>query len=214
MKNDHLLIFFLYITISPTISGQETKNHLTLSGNFSHFINCEDDDLGTRTGYFKYAISPGMEIIYSRVIFPQLCAETGISFQWGRFSSNTIDHGQHRFNSYELSVPLYLKKVFLFNNGNLQYFTSGVYLGKIIKVIGEFPDSQSWQITKPEYLPFFSNNTFFSDLYLDCGYVFTRDKKPDISFAPFIKYRFNPTWLNHHESRWIYGIKIDLTLKL
>jgi hypothetical protein len=215
MKRNLVLILILYISQNMTVLGQETKNYLTLSGNLAHFINYEEqDDFYPYPGYFKFAVSPGTEMIYSREISSKLMAETGIFFELGMFSSYSIDFGQMRFYSFEISTPFCFKRVFRFRNGNQHYVTSGVYLGKIIKVVGQYPDSQNWQKTDNKYLPYFSNDTFYSDLYLDWGYVFTRDKKQEISISPFLKYRFNSTWLNHHESKFNYGIKLNLTFKL
>lgn len=55
---------------------------------------------------------------------------------------------------------------------------------------------------------------YFTDYYLDAGFSRTIFKQNEISIAPFLKSRINTTWLNLHEKKFMYGIKLTYSIKI
>jgi len=214
MKHHLLLILIFIITINPTVSGKERMNFLTVSGSLANLIGIEENVSNSDyyPGYYKFPISIGMEIIFFKEIVANTLIGAGINYEKGRVSS--LNETQWRFNYSELCFPAYLKRTLHIKNKNLLYITSGLFLGKLMSVKGETPGSFGWYHANNKYIPWFSTDTFYSDLYFDWGYVLKRFDKYEISISPYIKYRLNPVWLNHYERRLSYGLKINLTLKL
>lgn len=203
------------ILFATTLWGQEEKkNNLTISGILARYISIEDQeyDWDRHEGYHR-GPSPGIEFIYMRSLGNGFELGTGINYQLGFVSSYINDH-QRRFKFNDLGVPVLLKKNFKINGHDHWYCTTGFYFGKSTNVKIERPTSPGFRpvpdITLTDY---YSENINYSDVYFDLGYHTSLQKPGVFSFAPFLKYRINSTWLNYHQNKFHFGIKINYSLK-
>lgn len=217
MKNNISVIFLLFIFLFSTnlLWGQEKKNSITVSGAIAHYIKIEDFNVTPFDGYYVFPLSPGAELIYSRQIFPKLDLCTGLSFQKVRVSSNVDISYDYilRFRYNELSIPLLLRRFFTLKNQNLWYISLGVYNGKQMNIISEYPERVGWKNWgEIKTIANYSNDHFFTDIYFDIGYSKSHSWG-DLSIAPFFKYRINPTWLNTYQNRINWGVKLIYSLK-
>ena len=99
---------------------------------------------------------------------------------------------------------------------NYRFFlTAGAILGDVVHVIAETPGKyEDWHVYDDfDSIEKNSNDTFFIDYYLDAGFSRRIFKGNEISIAPFLKNRINTTWLNLHEKRFMYGIKLTYLIK-
>lgn len=200
--------------LTTPLWGQEKKNSIQLAGIIAHYINIEKHQLdGPFQGYYESLVDPGLEILYFRSLFKTASIGTGFNYQKGRVASYLS--GLRRFDFYEISFPFVLKKDFVFNEKNSCFLTSGIYWGKTILRKAENPDSAgNWhEFYNLEYMENYSDDISFLDIYLDAGYSFSLSKLGEISLAPFAKYRANTTWLNYHQNKYHFGIKLNYSLK-
>ncbi len=117
-----------------------------------------------------------------------------------------------RFKFNDICFPLLLKKYFKIKDYDHLYFTTGIYFGKTTKINAEWPASSGW-ILYPNYkVENYSDDVRYSDVYVDFGYHTSLKKTFTFSFAPFLKYRLNPTWLNYHQNKIHFGIKLNYSL--
>jgi hypothetical protein len=208
-----MLLVFLVLT--TTLCGQEKKNTITVSGIAAHFINNEKYDLiGPEPGYYKSKVDPGVEIIFLRSLAKNIKIGTGFNFQNGRVASYMS--GLRRFDFYELSIPVILQKGFALNEKNRYFFTTGLYGGKTVIQKYASPTSSGTWVEYKEYshLENYSDDVYFIDIYFDAGYSRSFAKLGDISLAPFVKYRANTTWLNYHQKRPHWGVKLSYSFKI
>lgn len=208
-----ILILFL-ITILFSVHAQEREKKLLITGILTHYINYETGKLGPTSGYYRYSVMPGIEALYSKQIFKTVNISTGINYQAGRVSS--FRSAPRRFQFQELSIPLLFQKR-VFNNSEEFFFLSfGIYCGKTININiqteGKYNNWHNWNVDFP--VEGYSNDTFFTDFYFDSGYSKTLKNSDYISFAPFLKYRINTTWLNYHQRDIHFGIKLIYSFKL
>jgi hypothetical protein len=215
-KTYSFFILFTIIILSATkVWGQEKKNSFTISGVFAHYIKIEEQNFEPFTppdGYYNFPISPGLEINYSRVLTRGIELETGINFQKVHFSS-FVDYIR-RFRYNEISIPLTLKKTILFSNSNYLTFSSGVYFGTQNNIESDYPTSFAWdEWNDLTTIEGYSDDSFFTDFYFDTGYALQLIPNNYLVLSPFLKYRFNSTWLNHHQNRFHFGIKINYSFK-
>ncbi len=217
MKQIKKIIFLLLVTVigSNHLWGQAKKNTITVSGIAAHFINNEKYHLnGPEPGYYESKVDPGFEILLLRSLTKNTKIGTGFNFQKGRVASYMS--GLRRFNFYDMSVPAILQTGFTLNEMNRCFFTAGIYGGKtVLQKYASPNNSGTWRDSKDfEYLENYSDDVYFLDLYFDAGYSRSFSKLGDISLAPFVKYRTNSTWLNYHQDKVHYGIKLSYSFKL
>jgi hypothetical protein len=218
-----LLITVLFIIIATTLSfGQEKKNRIQFGGFISHHLKNEEMDFypfDPHDGYYNFPISPGIEITYERKIFPNYFIATGINFQKVHVSSYIrpieVEYTYvRRFRYNETSIPLLIKRAFKLKKRNSLYSTAGLYFGKQTKIVSETPVRVGWDNWYDlSIIQGYSNDTFFSDIYLDFGYHQSFSNRFNISLSPYIKYRINDTWLTKHVKRFQYGFKIYYSIK-
>jgi len=221
MKQIKIIICLLLIAVGGlnNLWGQEHKNGISIGGTLAHYIKIEDFHVDPFDGYYTFPMSPGLELIYLRQIFPKLEVSTGINFQRVHVASNVdldlSDTYQYkfRFNYNEISVPILLRKIFPLKAGTEWYITAGAYFGKQLNITTEIPLKSGWGKWKDiTTVAGVSNDQHFSDIYIDAGYSKSHTWG-DLSIAPFFKYRSNPTWLNTYQQKPNWGIKINFTLK-
>ncbi|KAF0239481.1 MAG: hypothetical protein FD181_69 [Prolixibacteraceae bacterium] len=206
-----LLAIILFAT---ALCGQEKKNSFRISGIAAHYIGIEDDELiGSYWGYYSFPVDRGFEFSYFRHLSKSIEIGTGFNYQSGRVAS--YRSSLKRFHFYEINIPFVLKKDFIFNEKSSCFLTSGIYLGKTYLQKAENPDSAgNWhEFPSLDYLVNYSDDISFLDIYLDAGYSFSLSKLGEISLAPFAKYRANTTWLNYHQNKYHFGIKLNYSLK-
>jgi hypothetical protein len=208
------ILFVLLISILFSVNAQEKKNKILVTGILTHYINYEREKLGPTIGYYRYSVMPGIEALYSRQIFNNVNVSTGINYQTGKISSYIS--APRRFQFQELSVPLLFQKRILGNTEKSLFLTLGIYCGKTININiqtqGEYDNWHNWNVDFP--IEGYSDDTFFTDFYFDSGYSKTIKNSDYLSFAPFLKYRINTTWLNYHQRDIHFGIKLIYSFKL
>lgn len=217
MKKQIIVVFMFLVSLCCTTNlwGQEKKNTIVVSGTLAHFINNEKYDLnGPEPGYYKSKVDPGFEILYLRSLTKNTRVGSGFNFQGGRVASYMS--GLRRFDFYELSIPVIFQTGFTVGEKNRCFFTTGIYGGKTVLQKYASPNSSgTWRDYKDfSHLENYSDDVFFTDVYFDAGYSRSFAKLGDISLAPFVKYRLNSTWLNYHQDKVHYGIKLSYSFKL
>ncbi len=208
--------FFMLLAIiilsATKVWGQEKKNIFRISGIAAHYIgNGNNKSLGPIFEYYNFPVDLGGELLYFRHLSEKFEIGTGFNYQNGRVAS----YRSRRFEFYEISFPFVIKKDFIFNEKNSCFLTSGIYWGKTILRKTENPDSAgNWhEFPSLEFVENYSDDISFLDIYLDAGYSFSISKLSEISLAPFAKYRANTTWLNYHQNKYHFGIKLNYSLK-
>ncbi len=203
------------ILFATTLCGQEKKNSFQLTGIITHYINNEKYQLnGAVPGYYEFSVDPGFEILYLRSLSNTISFGTGFNYQKGRVASYLS--GLRRFHFNEVSLPLLLQTTHTFKAKNKLFISPGTYIGVVSNIVAESPDKNgNWQIYTDFWYPIEKNSDdiFFVDLYFDVGYGRLLTNNSEISIAPYIKYRLNTTWLNLHEKRFIFGIKLSYSIK-
>lgn len=209
-------IFFILLSIvfySNLLCGQERKNKLIVGGILTYHISAEDQEYNwdRHQGYQRNP-SPGIELVYMRTLFRGFELGTGINYQLG-FASSYINDYERRFKFNDICVPVLLKKDFKIKGHNHWHSTTGFYIGKTANVKVEYPTSGPWQ-PWPDYstIENYSDDNIYSDIYFDFGYHTSLQNTGVFSISPFIKYRFNTTWLNYHQHKIHFGIKINYSL--
>jgi hypothetical protein len=190
----------------------QKKNSLTISTIAAIYNGVEDEDYsGRHLGYYRYP-SPGLELSYKKEIFNGFYIGTGINYQLG-FVSSYINNYERRFTFNDICFPLLFTKYFKVKDKEHFFLTSGIYLGKTIKIKAQYPTSPRW-IEWPDYktIENYSDDIRYSDFYVDFGYHTLLKKHFIFSFAPFFKYRINTTWLNYHQNKFQFGINVNYSL--
>ena len=208
-----LLVLFIIPVLS---SAQESKNSLNFGIHTAYFSNIEESDFNRTRGYKHIPFKPGLELTFSRKIGKDLYAESGLSLSTARTSS-FVNDAKYKFDFSELSIPLTIKKIVSNSNHKKFSFTGGLYAGLIYSYnVYRFKSLSDWTIVKKSDLkgiPYHSDDVVYADIYFDAGYIITISKKLDLTLSPFVKYRFNKTWLNHHVKNTQFGININTSLK-
>lgn len=209
-------IFIMLLSIvfySNLLWAQERKNNFTVSGVFTYNTSVEDQEYNwERQHGYQRNPSPGIELVFRRTLIKGFEFGTGINYQLG-FASSYINNYERRFKFNDISVPVLLKKGFKIKDNDHWYSTTGFYIGKTTNVKVEYPTSGPWQ-PWPNYstIENYSDDIVYSDIYFDFGYHTSLQKIGVFSISPFIKYRFNTTWLNYHQNKIHFGIKINYSL--
>ncbi len=215
MKQVKIVVFFLlFSSFSNYNWGQGTKNIFEIGFNATRFSNVELYTLyGPHEGYYKHPTGSGIEAIYYRCLTPNTRVGAGLSWQNGRVASYLS--GLRRFKFDEVAVPLVFQTGFTFCRKYRFFFTTGAVVGDVIHIRAESPDkNESWHVYNDfDFIEKNSGDTFFIDYYLDAGFSRIVFKQNEISIVPFIKNRINTTWLNLHEKKFMYGIKLTYSIK-
>ncbi len=209
-----ILLMIIILFMNFTLMGQQNKYEMKVGAIVAQYVKIEEGDFTSVPGYYNFPISPGIELLLSRHLWDKFSIETGINIQQGNVSSY-VNEVQKRFHFTEVSIPILLQKTFLLDNNNSCYFSTGIYLGKVISIKDDYYTSFGWEESSEiQKVIHYSDDKTMSDLYIDLGYSKPLTSKLNISFSPFFKYRFNSTWLNYHYKKIHYGIKINVSLKL
>lgn len=198
-----------------TITDVSKKNAITVSGILIHFISNKDRKFESNKahGFNQMPISPGIQLEYMRNFWNTFEIGMGIEYQRG-FVSSYLNYDQRRFRFNDISISILAKKTFKLKNQHYVYCTTGLYIGKNTNIKIEHPTSSVWYaLPENSTIENFSNDAAYSDLYFDFGYCLT-NKLTGFSIAPFFKYRVNTTWLNYHQKKINYGIKLNYSIKL
>jgi len=213
MKRIKIVSFLLLIALfeSNCTWAQEKKNRIVFGSMVTRFNNIEILNFYKTIsyGYYEHPAGPGIEAIYYRCLTPNTCVGTGISWQHGRVASDISAVSRFRFD--EIGVPMVFQTGFNFCRNYRFFFTTGLVFGDIVHTTAETPDKYEYWHTFP--ISYSTDDTFFIDYYLDAGFCRTIFKQNEISIAPFLKSRINTTWLNLHEKRFMYGIKLTYSIK-
>ena len=217
MKQIKIAVCLLLFTVmgSNSLWGQEKKNRIVFGSMVTRFSNIELHELHQSFyGYYQHPVGTGIEALYYRCLTPNTRIGSGLNWQHGRVASNISWLRRFRFD--EVGVPLVIQTGFTFCRNYRFFLTTGVVLGDVMHVIAESPDkNESWHVYDNfDTIEKNSNDTFFIDYYLDAGFSRKIFKQNEISIAPFLKYRTNTTWLNLHEKRFMYGIKLTYSIKI
>lgn len=205
--------FVLLLFFSTFLNAQEKKQSISFNGILSHYMKAEDSYLGLEHGYYFYPITPGIELLYKLKLNNKLVLGLGINYQFGRNASNVS--GPRRFKFQELSIPVILQKEFTLNGKNW-HLTTGIYGGKLIKLIAEHPNKY-WEWREwSDYstLELYSEDEIFIDIYLDIQKQIYSWKKSRLLVAPYTSFRINTTWLTNYQKKLHYGLKISYELKV
>jgi hypothetical protein len=124
-------------------------------------------------------------------------------------------NGIRRFQFSEQNLSIVIRKEFTLRGKTYLYACSGFYFGRNNTITAESLNKNGdWhQVYDMELSVNYYDDNNFIDFNVDLGYCYSFNKWSEISIAPFLKYRINETWLNYHESRLHYGIKLSYNLK-
>lgn len=209
-------IFFtqlmLLFQLANPVCAQETKNKIAVTGIAAHYIHKQNYREDTR-GYYTYPVDPGFEILYFRKIKETVYLGAGYNYQTGRIAS-VVDFIM-RFQFSEQNLPIVIRKEFSTNGKTYWFISSGLYFGRnkttrveSLKKNGDWSPPFDMELVANYY-----DDNNFIDLNFDSGFCYSLNKWSEISISPFLKYRINKTWLNYHESRIHYGVKLNYNLK-
>lgn len=217
MKKIKIFSCLLLIVVSGSyhLFGQEKKNMIVFGSMVTRFNDIELYDLHQSFyGYYEHPAGPGIEALYYRCLTPNTRIGVGLSWQHGRVASYLS--GFRRFRFDEVGIPLVFQTGFTFCRNYRFFLTTGFVFGDILHItaeaMGKYEDWHAYDgfdTTEKN-----SNDTFFADYYLDAGFSRTIFKQNEISIAPFLKSRINTTWLNLHEKRFMYGIKLTYSIRI
>lgn len=209
-----LIQLLILIHFNNALCGQDKKFKIEAGGILAQYLKIEEGNFTAFPGYYNFPVTPGAEIVFSGKIIRGVTIGTGVNYQYGNVSSYVNDI-QKRFHFEEVSIPVLLQKTFISNEKKAFYCSAGVYFGKMISAKADYNTSFGWEeSTDITNVAYYSNDKSLSDLYFDLGYSTPLSSRFDISFSPFIKYRINTTWLNHHHKKVYYGVKVNVSLKL
>ena len=217
MKQIKIAVCLLLFTVmgSNSLWGQEKKNMIVFGTMTTRFSNIELHELHQSFyGYYEHPAGSGIEALYYRCLTPNTRIGTGLSWQHGKVAS--FLSGFLRFRFDEVSVPLLFQTGFTFCRNYRFFLTTGLVFGDIVhittEIMGKYEDW--WAYDNFDSIEKNSNDTFFIDYYLDAGFSRKIFKQNEISIVPFLKNRTNTTWLNLHEKRFMYGIKLTYSIKI
>ncbi|MFW6276014.1 MAG: hypothetical protein ACOC2M_05225 [bacterium] len=206
---------FVFLFSIPPLLAQKKLNNLTVGVSFAHFQNVEEMQLiNDFPGFYQNSFDPGLEVLYNRTLWEKLDIGTGLSYQWGRNASYI--HALRRFRFSEISIPFILSMKFNFFKESGILLSTGIYGGKIAHIITENPTSGGEWIGDEgitHSTKGYSHDDGFLDFYLAMGYHHTVFAKDVVSVTPFLRHRLNTTWLNYHQQKMHYGIKLNYSLK-
>ena len=215
MKQIRIVVFLLLLmSLSNYNWGQDKKNRLVFGSMVTRFNDIELYNFhGSFYGYYEHPAGPGIEAIYYRCLTPNTRIGSGLNWQHGRVASYLSGFIRFRFD--EVGVPLVLQTGFTFCRNYRFFLTTGFVFGDVlhinVEILGKYED---WHIyDRFDSAEKNSNDTFFADYYLDAGFSRAIFKQNEISISPFLKNRINTTWLNLHEQRFMYGIKLTYSIK-
>ncbi|MDP2337734.1 MAG: hypothetical protein Q8N05_15075 [Bacteroidota bacterium] len=215
MKLIRIAVFLLLLlSLSNYNWAQEKKNMIVFGSMVTRFNDIELYDLNQSFyGYYEHPAGPGIDVIYYRCLTPNTRIGSGLNWQHGRVASYLS--GLRRFRFDEFGVPFVFQTGFAFCQHYRFFLTTGVFLGEIVHVSAEAQGKyEKWHVYDNfDSAEKNSNDTFFADYYLDAGFSRTIFKQNEISIAPFLKSRMNTTWLNLHEKKLMYGIKLTYSIK-
>jgi hypothetical protein len=217
MKQIKIAVCLLLFTVmgSNSLWGQEKKNMIVFGSMVTRFNNIEILNFYKTIsyGYYEHPAGPGIEAIYYRCLTPNTRIGSGLNWQHGRVASDLS--GVLRFRFDEVGVPLVFQTGFTFCRNYRFFLTTGFVFGDVVninaEILGKYEDWIAYDNFDSAEKN--SNNTFFADYYLDAGFSRTIFKQNEISIAPFLKNRMNTTWLNLHEKRFMYGVKLTYSIK-
>ncbi len=200
------------ILFATTLWGQEKKNSFQLTGIAAHYIHKQNYHEDT-WGYYTYPVDPGFEILYFRKIRETVYIGAGYNYQTGRIAS-VVDFIM-RFQFSEQSLPIVIRKEFSPKGKTYWFACSGFYFGRNKTTRAEsLKKNGNWSPPfDMELVANYYDDNSFIDFYIDTGYCYSLNNWSEISTSVFLKYRINKTWLNYHESRTHYGIKLSYNLK-
>lgn len=215
MRQIKIISFLLLIIIeSNCIWAREKKNMIEFGSMVTRYTDIELRNFHESFyGYYEHPVGLGIEAIYYRCLTPNTRIGSGLNWQHGRVAS--LISGFRRFRFDEVGVPFVFQTGFSFSRNYRFFFTTGVVFGDVVHItaeaMGKYEDWHAYDNFDSTEKN--SNDTFFVDYYLDAGFSRTIFKHNEISIAPFLKSRMNTTWLNLHEERFMYGIKITYSIK-
>lgn len=212
MKKSFCFFMLLIIISLNTSVFSQKKNSLTVSAIADNYVGIKDQFYDGRNLDYNSIPGPGIELSFMSEIFKGLNIGTGINYQLG-LASSYINYYERRFKFTDICFPLLLRKYIKIKDYEHLYITTGIYFGKTKNINVDFPGSNGWN-RWPDYstIENYSDDILFSDMYLDFGYHSSLNKLFTISVAPFFKYRINTTWLNYHQNKFHFGIKINYAL--
>lgn len=205
---------FILIFIGSNLFAQNRVDNIKISVSAAHYSNVEEKQLLRHfPGYYEKSFDPGFELMYNLNLKGGFYIGTGLNYQYGRNASYIFS--LRRFNFSELSIPLLfmLRTSSLKKNGLL--LSAGLYGGKIIKIKTQNPSSGGdWLGDMTKRTENYSDDNTFLDLYTDIGYFHKIFNESILSITPFLKYRLNTTWVNYHQQKLHFGIKINYLINL
>ncbi|HPE75673.1 MAG TPA: hypothetical protein PLC80_06270 [Draconibacterium sp.] len=211
-KLNRLLIIIIILLFCNRIHAQTKNNGLIISGIASHYIHKQNYREDTR-GYYNYPVDPGFEILYFRKIRETVYLGAGYNYQTGRIAS-VVDFIM-RFQFSEQNLPIVIRKEFSIKEKTYWFSSSGFYFGRnettrveSLKKNGNWSPPFDMELVANYY-----DDNNFIDFYIDTGFCYSLNNWSEISTSAFLKYRIDKTWLNYHESRTHYGIKLSYNLK-
>ncbi len=213
-KKRPLIQLILLLQFSITICAQESKNNLVVSGMLAHYEQISKyGSAEVVPGYYQYPVDPGIEFLYLRNLNKNISLGTGIGYQKGRIMDFIIN--QYRFHFAELSIPILFNTHLYLNEKNGLLISAGLYGGKTILLKAESTGStDGWYEFSDFDISWYSDDSFFLDIYFGAGYSYSISQKSSISIMPFVKYRANTVWLNDFQKKLHYGIKLSYSVDL
>ena len=207
-----LFLLSLVILFCNQLYAQTKNNRLIISGIAAHYIHKQNYREDT-WGYYTYPVDPGFEILYFRKIRETVYIGAGYNNQNGRIAS-TVD-GIRRFQFSEQNLPIIIRKEFSPKGKTNWFASSGLYFGRNKTTRAESLNKNGgWhQVYDMELSVNYYDDNSFIDFNFDSGFCYSLNNWSEISTSAFIKYRINKTWLNYHERRVHYGIKLSYILK-
>lgn len=208
-----LVFIFVFSFSALELSGQEESNHISAGINISHFFGIEDGEQDHHGGFYSNTFySPGFEILYFRKLVNHFWIGTGVNITKGAVaSSSKVTFYEFRFHSVQNSIPL-LFRIDLNWRKIPFHITSGIYIGEMYRVNILSPGSGSWTVVIEEEERYKGHDYLFNDFIFEMGYVLRRIEPGSVYIGPFLKYRYNTTWLNKYENRLYTGVKVNYTL--
>lgn len=209
------LFCLISVVLTTFLNAQEKKQSISFNTILSHYMKPKGSYLGFEHGYYFYPIDPGLELLYKRKLNKKLVLGLGINYQFGRNASNVSGSGPSRFKFQELSIPVILQKKFTLNGKNW-FLTTGIYGGKLIKLISEHRNKY-WEWNEwndYSFFEFYSKDEIFVDIYLDVQKQIYSWKNSRLLVAPYFSFRINTTWVTNYQKKLHYGLKINYELKI
>ncbi len=206
-----LFLLGIILLFCNQLYAQTKNNRLIISGIATHYIHKQNYPEDTQ-GYYTYPVDPGFEILYFRKIRETIYLGTGYNYQTGRIAS--VVDGIMRFQFTEQNLPIVVRKEFSHKEKTHWFVGSGIYFGrnKTTRVESLNKNGDWHQPFNMELVANYYDDNNFIDFIFDSGFCYSLNIWSEISISPFLKYRINKTWLNYHESRTHYGIKLSYSI--